>query len=332
MKRNIQIDLLKTIGIALVVLGHLVPGPRALRFIYSFHIFLFFSCSGFLGERYNNRRFTEILIANCKRVLVPYCIWQVISLFVDYLTKNINLSQGLLQLTYFNAYVGWNSPLWFLVALFWSDSICALIIKQRKWIQYMATGLFLALWILLAVKKTVIPFGIYTIPATSFFWMLGYAIKSKEVLQKLLEYKSKVLKILLAIVLFIITLCFGVFFNETISVYLIWYSKIVYTILAGIAGVFMCFLLSSIYSGKYDWLNNIIQKYGNNTRLILCTHYFILRFLRFLTMRFMGFDLWGYQSTLKAIALMIFLVALYYPIILCTESLKKKWHPLTYVF
>lgn len=332
MKRNIQIDLLKTIGIALVVLGHLVPGPRALRFIYSFHIFLFFSCSGFIGERYQNRKISEILITNCKRILIPYCFWQVISLFVDYSTKNINLIEGLLQFTYFKAYVGWNSPLWFLVALFWTDSICALLIKQRKWIQYMTTGLFLALWILLAVTKTVIPFGIYTIPATSFFWVLGYAIKSKGVLQKLIEFKGIVVKVLLGIVLFIITLCFGVFFNETISVYLIWYSKIIYTVLAGIAGVFMCFLLSSIYLGKSNWFNIIIKRYGNNTRLILCTHYFILRFLRFLTMRFMGIDLWGYQSTLKAIALMIILIALYYPIIIFTGSLKKKWHPLTYIF
>ena len=50
-KRELWIDILRGIGILLVVLGH--TNPPFKRIIYSFHIPLFFILSGFL---WNDRR------------------------------------------------------------------------------------------------------------------------------------------------------------------------------------------------------------------------------------------------------------------------------------
>lgn len=46
MKRQRDIDALKGFGILLVVLGHVNPGFYIEKWIYSFHMFLFFFLAG----------------------------------------------------------------------------------------------------------------------------------------------------------------------------------------------------------------------------------------------------------------------------------------------
>lgn len=70
--RTIEIDVLKGIGIILIVMGHLEPGTYLMRWLYSFHLFLFFSCSGFLGNDINigvlSTCYCQILNAYCFRI------------------------------------------------------------------------------------------------------------------------------------------------------------------------------------------------------------------------------------------------------------------------
>lgn len=49
-----HIDVLKGIGIILVVLGHLNPGIYLETWIYSFHMFLFFFLSGHIFKKKTN--------------------------------------------------------------------------------------------------------------------------------------------------------------------------------------------------------------------------------------------------------------------------------------
>ena len=61
-KRLEELDIAKGIGIVLIVLGHLEPSTYLMRFVYSFHLFLFFVCSGFVGKRYEERKTTNIIL------------------------------------------------------------------------------------------------------------------------------------------------------------------------------------------------------------------------------------------------------------------------------
>lgn len=55
--RDWQIDAAKALAIALVVLGHASGMPPAYKmFAYSFHVPLFFVLSGWVGERFGDRK------------------------------------------------------------------------------------------------------------------------------------------------------------------------------------------------------------------------------------------------------------------------------------
>ena len=84
MSRSLELDNLKGILIFLVVLGHVMSlgdGPNSLvfKFCYSFHMFMFMFISGYLiGHKEHN---VEWLKKRCLRLLVPFMIWGIFTLF-----------------------------------------------------------------------------------------------------------------------------------------------------------------------------------------------------------------------------------------------------------
>lgn len=81
MKRDITIDIMKGIGIFLVVLGHVLEQDLTNKFIYSFHMPLFFFISGItLCFSYKeNIKFKEFITKRGKSILNPYFIFSIIS-------------------------------------------------------------------------------------------------------------------------------------------------------------------------------------------------------------------------------------------------------------
>ncbi|MEG0019892.1 MAG: acyltransferase family protein, partial [Oscillospiraceae bacterium] len=75
-KRDLSMDIVKGIGIILMVVGHSKSPFTA--FIYSFHMPLFFIVSGYLF----NIKYSESLkssfgymIKKLKELYIPYCVW-----------------------------------------------------------------------------------------------------------------------------------------------------------------------------------------------------------------------------------------------------------------
>ena len=184
-RRVRELDILKGIGIMLIVLGHLEPGTYLMRFIYSFHLFIFFACSGFVGARYKNREIVGIIKENIKRLLLPYLLWCAISQIIALIYDNIDFVTAVENILYINANVGWNAALWFLVSLFWTDSIGAVITKLNKWAYILFLVLSIGVWIIIAQSQVVLPFGLYTVPAGLTFWILGYWVSANKIHQKL---------------------------------------------------------------------------------------------------------------------------------------------------
>lgn len=316
----------------LIFLGHLEPGTLVLRFLYSFHLFLFFACAGFVGVRYQNRRYSEILIKNVKRLLIPFFFWGIISQVIDLIQGDIGILQAIQYLFYWHGNVGWNTPLWFLLSLFWADSICAILTKMKKAVQIIVAVLMIVLWILANRFQLLLPFGLYTIPPVILFWLAGYWINAFGIYQKFFFLnKRKLFSILFSCVLFAILIVCGVLFNQAISIYYVWYQNIPLTIIGGLAGVLLLFFLSTLIKDPNRSVWKIIKKYGNNTLLLLCTHFFFLRLVRILSVRLVGTDMWRFVSFPKAIIIAVLLIALYYPIILGAEKLKGKHNWLKYL-
>ena len=72
--RNKALDVLKGFGIILMVLGHMHFDDQYFgKYIFGFHMPLFFIASGFL---YNNKRsIKQTVISKAKSLLVPYYVF-----------------------------------------------------------------------------------------------------------------------------------------------------------------------------------------------------------------------------------------------------------------
>ena len=144
------LDAARAFGIYAIYLGHFgeAAGP-AYRFVFQFHVPLFFFLSG-CAETYNKE---EAVFGNLKRnvktILLPAYFFAVLSLMIYVINANADLTEaciwgqliikGLIRNTYLAA------SLWFLTCLFIIKSIFALLKKMKKWYWLVAAGIFMFL-------------------------------------------------------------------------------------------------------------------------------------------------------------------------------------------
>uniref|UniRef100_A0A7C3NH83 Acyltransferase 3 domain-containing protein n=1 Tax=candidate division WOR-3 bacterium TaxID=2052148 RepID=A0A7C3NH83_UNCW3 len=127
-KREYWLDIAKSIGIFLVVLGHTSINENLKIFIYSFHIPLFFLISGFLFK--TNDNFKNFFIKQFKRFIIPYYIFSIIT-YIFWVTVGGRYGIGLIsEIGYtkpligtilglsHNDYLVHDISLWFLYVLF----------------------------------------------------------------------------------------------------------------------------------------------------------------------------------------------------------------------
>lgn len=137
LRRIVWIDWAKTIGIFLVVLGHM----RVLigkQFIYMFHMAFFFMLSGYLLK--HNSPYKEFR-RSAKSLLLPYACFNCILLLLAYVVGDFETSMipqimlcnyELFPVRYFN-------PLWFLISLFIMRMICSFVCEEQlKYIAFIS--------------------------------------------------------------------------------------------------------------------------------------------------------------------------------------------------
>lgn len=163
MKRDNTIDVIKGIGIVLVIIGHISFGQNIIykatkQYIYSFHMPLFFLVSGILMniESFNSIR--QFIKKKMKTIIVPYLFFSLISFLVyvivfDYSTIN-DIKHGfikqifmcLLGIRSISQYI-FTGALWFLPCLFISEIIIFLLINEFKFnnLKFTVTILLISL-------------------------------------------------------------------------------------------------------------------------------------------------------------------------------------------
>lgn len=141
-KRILSIDILKALGIWFVVLGHMpITNPELINVIFSFHMPLFFFCSGYLYHYNQDQK--AYLWKNVKHLLLVMVPYFVLSLgfetVQDYLfyRDNLSLQNNLISpIVYFltgNSKIGW---MWFLWALFWMRIVYNLLYARLCTYKY----------------------------------------------------------------------------------------------------------------------------------------------------------------------------------------------------
>jgi acyltransferase len=205
--RDHAIDFIKSIGILLVVLGH-INSPFG-KIIYSFHMPLFFIISGALlfGEnslKQFHRDIKNLIVPALLFFIIGYLVTGIKNLYLDRETESFYLAfKNLINWTDSKHINNYGFVIWFLLVLFWGKFIANSIIFKNS--KYETVIILTAISILVLLKKyfsIIITLGIdiaiFIVP----FMLLGYLTYKYK--YTVLKYKYYVLLNSMAILFFMI--------------------------------------------------------------------------------------------------------------------------------
>ena len=138
MNRIVYIDYAKCVAILLVVSGHIIQcfsvcgkDDPLFKFIYSFHMPLFFFLSGYVAqitrERSLLRGVIPFLLRKIETLFVPFLVWSlVIHNYIDILPPPKHL-------TIIELFLRPDRGMWFLLSLFLIQVACTPLLRWPKW-------------------------------------------------------------------------------------------------------------------------------------------------------------------------------------------------------
>jgi len=187
MKRNHQVDLLRGIGIVLVVLGHSywVLPEDIWRWVYGFHMPLFFFLSGYMQSDPPKKGFGVFAWRRVRSVLLPYLGFYLVSflltvLFAHQTMDGVFLLASVKGLLLGNRYILIaNFALWFLPLFFLANLAFYGVRKLPRWLMaavILCVGLLSPIyaWLeSLGMETKLIPWNLYVIFPALFFMGLG---------------------------------------------------------------------------------------------------------------------------------------------------------------
>jgi len=289
MKKRVQyIDIAKGIGILLVVLGHNDMNayhPLLHRFIYAFHMALFFFLSGIF---FNPDRPFKILVKKRFDGLIKPLIFTIlliygISLFFGKMSIEVAASRLFKALYMTGPYLNW-VQLWFLPLLFLVNIYAYFFYKftrpiKKDWIRW--SILLITLWIgtlplpymwMLDINLFGRSLSLYGAPVNVDLVLLAgfYFILARELYRKLPEdfFDSKIVFFTSAIVIFgmVFTLDIPVDFNMRL------YTSLPLNTIEAIAGIFFTLSLSRQIELHTEKLTRLLSYIGSLTLSILIFH------------------------------------------------------------
>lgn len=252
------IDILKGIGIILVVVGHIYSNSTIFKWLYSFHMPLFFFAAGWV---YRERSVIVDIKRRIQTVVVPYfsfgililIYWQVIERrFRD---TNISFSESLLGLLLgkYDKLV-FNVHLWFLPCFFVTVVLFNVIVNiGGKKTAYIVSILMSGIYIIFPLPG--LPWGCDRVFKYIFFYAVGVWLAEHD--EKInITYKNFERKIL-AIILLIVNFWLA-YINLTEGI--MWF-------ITGVIGVGSIKMFAQMINE-----NKFVQYFGRISLIILCLH------------------------------------------------------------
>lgn len=277
-KRIEWIDIAKGIGILLVVLGHLSVNGQVIRtIVYSFHMPLFFTISGFL---YKQKDFASTLKGGFKKLIVPIIFFMnfdtVLTLilcrfgifdpvgFKDVI-KCFLLLGGTLK----------NSPIWFLLVLFLCNTFQYFSCKNKiVTVSVIIISFFVSLFSVYV--GTGMCWYVAFFPCM-FFFECGYIFrkyKSSNIVKNSGNFNFKTYYIIPIIIIWLL----ATYLNGVVDIVWIEYGRsFLLLTVTGLAGSYLLVRFSKfIEAFKFS---NIFILFGKNSMFILLTHYYITKYI-----------------------------------------------------
>jgi fucose 4-O-acetylase-like acetyltransferase len=329
------IDLAKTAGIVLVVIGH-TPMPLGLKlFIYAFHLPLFFFLSGYLEK---GRGVKETLIHGAKTLLLPYLLlylifylywvlfefWPSRGIHADPLATLLRPLTGLIfaigRNTTYSYIIPYVAPIWFLPGLFFTKLLHALIqaVSRRfsGWrIAYFAIALFILFLWRLVYFHDMPSFSINSAFMAFPYFYAGYLLRRADLMETLSRIRPPA-RIAIALIGYVIV-CAAAWFNEEVDINnFITGNDFLLMYLCGLTGIASTILLASLYRSP----RRAVSIISSGTVFIMASHglvnIYLYRLLELLGIQYNSYDAWTYTGTAVLIAMCIINVLLTIPVIM----------------
>ncbi|HEX9059905.1 MAG TPA: acyltransferase family protein [Clostridia bacterium] len=278
MKQRIEwIDTARGIGMLLVMFAHAPISNTLSKFIYAFHMPLFFFISGYL---FNSNKYTNganFIKSKFKTLIMPFFVFSFVnSLFWLVLRRFSNHSGISVYKPFLGMFVAirgtdWTvcqATLWFVAALFMAELIFYFTLHVTKSTRYLIIILICYSIIGCAYSRFVhvsLPWSIDVSFVGILFFGIGYLIRQNNIFE---TYKIVKVSLLPVYVLLWIVIAW---LNSNISMFSGVYGNYILFYLSAIAGVFAFIILC-----KNIKLVRFITYIGENTFVFLAFHQYII--------------------------------------------------------
>ena len=314
------IDQARGFAILMVVYGHNFPYLE--KYIYTFHVPLFFLVAGFFHPKKNSLINVK---TRFKQLIIPYFIWAFLLYFTwVFVTRfygdsaNLSLSplKNLIGVFYAQGgreYMDWGIPLWFLPCIFLVFSIFFFIQKiGPKLLKTTILFSLICIGFLISHYFNFKYFWSFDVALVALcFYGIGYFFKNK-----LLNLnKRETLLLLFIALIFHLTLYF---FNIKVDMYRSVYGNQFVFITSGIFGSLFWLMFFKSFP-VFDFLSYL----GKNTIILLCSHTRVLTFIKLIILIVGGSAVFNFNEFTK-IGLTVLQIILMIPII----YLVNKYLPL----
>lgn len=264
--RQEHIDIIRGIGIILMIMGHIGFGESFDIYIHAFHMPVFYIISGYLFKT-KEVATEQFIVKKARQLLIPYFFFSIISFFMVYVlhgAKAIDFWKECND-TFFNPTNGMvpvAGALWFLPALFWLNVIFHFLHKWFGHNNYLLFGItliigFLAMFVT-DFYDIYLPMGLDAAFVGVAFMGTGYFIKI------ILKKRSTLCIFNMNIGIFLVVLIlhrYLIFFNGLVNFRGAIYQNVLLTWINALLGTILLWNLSKWLSySKNKWKKgNIIQ-------------------------------------------------------------------------
>lgn len=324
-KRNVQVDVMKGVAIILMVIGHSHISYYGTKVIYLFHMPLFFMISGYLFKMPDDpsiKWFLNYILKKIKGLWIPCFFWNLVySLLNNWFIRlhiyseqqfeafggnaskhdilNVgavgkNIARGLVM----SGHTEMGGAFWFLKTLFAVSIAFALIqIFLHRIKDKVSDGLNLLVAILsvtvgwLAKTKGIVFLGLPIVCSSYIFFYIGYVIKTKEIMEKVVV--SKLLKFICLLVSVLI-LTIATIWMPSVSIADNAYWNPIYVVLTSLSGWFLIYYSSAIVTRMK--IAKLLKVIGTNTMSIVVLHFLCFKLVSLV-------QIWVYKHPIDYLAL-----------------------------
>ena len=271
--RNPIFDIMKGIGIILMLIGHIPPRDGLFHFIYSFHMPLFFIVAGLFAS--TAKMDTDVLKKYASRLLLPVLATMLFVIILSplhfYIDRNFNYSiSQVLSLFWAGdalptryGTLSLNS-MWFLVALFWAKCIfqcmghimekCVPLHRDELLLSLCFTVSFGAFALHKVIPYT--PWGILKGLSAIWFLAVGWYMK---------RHRPPIIILIACSICWLLALRFG-------SLNMVNFTYRIYPldVVGAVGATWLVYLLSCVIHKYAFGVSKVLQWFGLNSLLILC--------------------------------------------------------------